>query len=316
MKVNFEKCLTNGEFQKVRVKIPVCLHLWKANLEMTSFGFNKTTQQQGSGGFGFSSGGFGSGSFGTMTGNNAFGNQKTSFGQQSTTTTSTGGGFSGFGTNNSSFGNKTSGFGNFNFATQQPQQPTVDTPISTIGVVFQPRKVNLPVKFPMEGKPSEMDFEVQHISQYDIFSKFTIEEMRYYDYLRNGSIVKSKTNSMFTNTSISSFNNQSTQNQAFAQNNNQNGLVSVSVPPWRKKPDPIKPPENNQTQPFGALPATTLSAPQVDADDDDDIQAPPEIPIDVGFRDTLSIYDSILQANPSYSATPGIWQLNARRVKQ
>ncbi|OHT07649.1 hypothetical protein TRFO_24150 [Tritrichomonas foetus] len=196
------------------------------------------------------------------------------------------------------------------FMTGQPQQPPVETPVSTIGITFEPIEVELPIKNPKPDWPLSAQFKVLHISQYEIFGKYTIDELRYYDYLRKGFIAKQQ---QLTSNFTTGTGQTSTMNMNAAGGMQQATQQNVPISPWRRKPEKLNPPNSvKQAQPFGALPATTLTAPQAEGEESTSTAA--EVPADEGFRKTMSLFDHILKSEPSQSATPGIRQLTSCKI--
>ena len=153
-------------------------------------------------------------------------------------------------------GNKTTTTG-FGIGTTS-QTTKKQVPATTAGISFEPSTIELFVKEKNDNEP----FAVNHIINYEIFKQYTIEELRYYDYLSHD-YCKPPTQT----TGLSGFQNKSSTSFSSTQTNKQ----SYPVSPWKKEYPPSAGvvPKSNQAQPYGAFPTTQLSVTKMDYDNDE-----------------------------------------------
>ena len=261
---------------------------------------NNNKSSTGFGGFGTGTG-TGFGGFGTGTGT-GFGGFKTG--------TGTGSGWNSGTTGTGWGGNSQPQQQGFN--QMQPSAPVIPPGGCTVGYILNEGnapKVELKVNTNDPNAPKSAEFRVNHISQIPAYGLYTIDELRYYDYLYEEYITKVST----PTTQNNMFNNQNNQNKQFSFNNNGQAPKPVYVSCWKKKPEEIKEPQEPlQKQPFGALPATTISVSQAEGES---LPKQEQIPEDPGFRNSMSLYQHILKTNPEKSATPGLRQLNPQKLQ-
>ncbi|KAH0792598.1 hypothetical protein GPJ56_003432 [Histomonas meleagridis] len=187
-------------------------------------------------------------------------------------------------------------------ATQTQNKQSV--PATTNGINFEPTTVQIFV----QEAGSEQPFAVHHIINYDIFKQYTIEELRYYDYLSHGFCKPPQQTGFGTGFGTS---NQGTQ-FSYGQ---QQTAQPYPVSPWKKQyPDKTSTvPTSSQAQPYGAFPATQLSVSKTDFDVPDEAEAN-EIPVRRSFLGESLLKDNL--SSSSTSATPGIYKsLIARRFQ-
>lgn len=215
--------------------------------------------------------------------------------------------------------NQTATTGSFKAQNREP----VVTPVCTIDLPISPSTVNLALKITGENIPARIDFTVNHISQMEIFNKYTIDEIRYYDYLHGGFIDKikptqAKTGFSFGKTGTygttgSTFGKTQT-TSAFGQANSNQETILKYVTPFRRKPEELKPPPlATQKQPFGALPASTITFPQTEGDEP--LPKQEQIPDDIGFRDNITRYEHLVTTKEEKASTPGLRQLNPQKIQ-
>ena len=202
------------------------------------------------------------------------------------------------------------------FQQQQNREPVV-TPVCTIDLPISPSIVNLALVKHVDNV-SHVDFAVHHISQMEIFNKYTLDEIRYYDYLHGGYIVKIKPEAAKTGFTYGKFGQKTGQTTTggFGQSAANQKIIQKNISPWRRKPDDLKDPKTvvvPPEQPFGALPATTINVSQAEGDESLSIQE--TIPDDLGFRDKISQYKHLITTDAPEAATPGLNQLNPQKIQ-
>lgn len=187
-----------------------------------------------------------------------------------------------------------------------------DTPISTMGIIFDPFIIELQANSDGQNKP----FKVMHIAFYEIFRPYSIEEMRYYDYLRHGDIKKTAqaglsqlgvnmNSSGRTNTSLTGI--------------GQKATIPYPVSPWQAPIVQIMAKQAvTQTQPYGVLPPTQLTdVNNHDTEDKstNDTETVSKIPEPRGFGKKQSLLDTIQKRSLQHAQTPGMLQpLIARKI--
>lgn len=133
----------------------------------------------------------------------------------------------------------------------QPQVQPV--PISTIGFPFSHAEI--------EDKTTNNNkrvFKVYHISILDMFKQYTIEELRYWDYVKQGLIQPYAIPTNLTQTQqLTTFQNQGTTSQLGQQQHQLKSVQWYEVP-LKEFAQIQPPPKNPQPQPFGALKASQL----------------------------------------------------------
>ncbi|OHT12619.1 hypothetical protein TRFO_03655 [Tritrichomonas foetus] len=292
---------------------------WGQTAQVSSFGGTGAFGTGGLGGGAFGTGGYNYGAnAGQRTGTVGFGN-KTGFGTGQKTGFGTSGfGTSGFGTGGFGTGGfGTGGFGTGGFGYNQPP-PKPPVPISTLGFPFTSTE-----KQDHQPNGAKKTYKVYHINILEMFSQYTTEELRYFDYLSNGAIPNPQQPQMpiMGQQQGTGMNTTGTTFQYGQQK--QSSVQPVKVD-WSEVPKEIwgqipALPEAKQQQPYGALSPTQLD---VSSSLSSENPAANELKVFEsvklkGFKKNETLFSKVKKAGDSFdiSLTPGITRLTPLEIQ-
>lgn len=161
----------------------------------------------------------------------------------------------------------------------------ITVPISTIGYSLN------------AGITNENGSEITHIHEIPLFQLFTIDEIRYYDYLNEEYIVEVTPDEIQCNYN-QGFISQANQFQNFPNNSNETTVIYHQVSPWSIKPSPIPEIQSNSqmepSQPYGPMPDPSFSNLSFQNQyQQESLPSQQQVPIDYGMNNPASLFDQV-----------------------
>jgi hypothetical protein len=119
--------------------------------------------------------------------------------------------------------------------TRSPSNSQINPPVLTMGLNFPNPCVDISCILP-DGQTGSLPCQIHNIVEIPIFSSYISEELRYFDYLRNGFAVST----IQSTPGVSSFSGQSSGQTSSTLSATGSAASSYSVDPWRHIPPELR----------------------------------------------------------------------------